>query len=400
MSSGTFSYRAVDEAGNTRRGVSHARTRVEAYRRITATGLTPVKISRSTGPRRLKSKGVKARDVTHFTHQLSVLIAARIPVSEGLRTIGDQEPSAALRRMVLDVATRIEAGEPIADALSAHQTVFGEVYIETIRAAEQSGTLGAVLEYLSEMLERSQDLAHQIRSALAYPFCVVAVLMGAVTFLLGFVVPRFGHMYERRGVELPMLTKMMVLLGDSIQTFWWLYLLGFGIGVLTLRKTWRSSAGRTMIERALHKVPYLSDLLVAVAIARFSRILGLCISAGVNLIDSIELAGRSSGREMLRSDSDRIIRGIQSGSRLGELLEQCAYLTPFVRRMLAAGENSGELPRMCSIVARHYERETTTMTKYLTTVLEPVLIVLVAAVVLVVALSVFLPMWDMVTLLG
>ena len=400
MSSGTFSYRAVDEAGNARRGVSRAQTRVEAYRRITAIGLTPVKISKSSRSQRFGTKGVKARDITHFTHQLSVLIAARIPVSEGLRTIGDQEPSAALRHMVLDIATRIESGEPIADALSEHQAVFGEVYVETIRAAEQSGTLGAVLEYLSETLERSQDLSHQVRSALAYPLCVVTVLMGAVTFLLGFVVPRFAHMYERRGVDLPLLTKVMMLLGDSIQTFWWLYLLGIGIGVLALRKTWRSSAGRTMIERALHKVPYLSDLLVAVAIARFSRILGLCISAGVNLIDSIELAGRTSGREMLRSDSDRIIRGIQSGSRLGELLEQCAYLSPFVRRMLAAGENSGELPRMCSIVARHYERETTTMTKYLTTVLEPVLIVLVAAVVLVVALSVFLPMWDMVTLLG
>ena len=215
MSSGTFSYRAVDEAGNTRRGVSHARTRVEAYRRIAATGLTPVKIRRSSGSRRLVDKGVRARDITHFTPQLSVLIAARIPVSEGLRTIGDQEPSAALRRMVLDVATRIESGEPIAEALSAHQAVFGEVYIETIRAAEQSGTLGAVLEYLSETLERSQDLAHQVRSALAYLFCVVMVLMGAVTFLLGFVVPRFGHMYERRGIDLPMLTKMMMLLGDS-----------------------------------------------------------------------------------------------------------------------------------------------------------------------------------------
>ena len=178
MSSGTFSYRAVDEAGNTRRGVSHARTRGEAYRRIAATGLTPVKIRRSSGSRRLVDKGVRARDITHVTRPLMVLIAARLTVSEGLRTIGDQEPSAALRRMVLDVATRIESGEPIAEALSAHQAVFGEVSIETIRAAEQSGTLGAVLGYLSETLGRSPDSSHPVRSALGCPFCGGVVLRG------------------------------------------------------------------------------------------------------------------------------------------------------------------------------------------------------------------------------
>ncbi len=138
---------------------------------------------------------------------------------------------------------------------------------------------------------------------------------------------------------------------------------------------------------------------MAVALSRFARTLGLCMSAGVSLIEAIELAGRTSGWEMLRQEADTLTQRIRAGSRLAQAVEPSKQFTPFAKRMLSAGEHSGELPRMCSIIARHYERESATRTKYLTTILEPVLVVLVAGVVLVVALAVFLPMWDMVTLL-
>jgi type IV pilus assembly protein PilC len=399
MSNETFQYTAVDASGVTREGVTNAATRIEAFRQIAATGLTPTRIKRTGKKRRRRDRGVRSKDVAHFTHQLSVLIDARIPLSDGLRTIGEQESSPALREIVLDVADRIESGEPVADSLAMHPGAFGEVYVETIRAAEKSGTLSRSMEYLSETLERSQDMRHQIRSALAYPVCVVTVLVVAVTFLVGFVVPRFARMYSGRGVDLPMITNVLMTVGESIQSFWWLYLSVVVIGIVSLRRLWKTESGKSVIERVLHRIPYLSDLLLAVSLARFARTLGLCMSAGVSLIEAIDLAGKTSGWEMLRREADTLTQRIRAGGRLAEALEPARQITPFAKRMLGAGEHSGELPRMCSIIARHYERDSATRTKYLTTVLEPVLVVLVAGIVLVVALAVFLPMWDMVTLL-
>lgn len=399
MSGEAFHYTAVDASGRTQEGVTSAATRVEAFRQIAASGLTPTRIRRSKKTTRQRGRGVKSKDVAHFTHQLSVLIDARIPLSEGLRTIGEQDTSVALREIVLDVADRIESGEPIADSLACHPEAFSEVYIETIRAAERSGTLSRSLEYLSDTLERSQDMQHQIRAALAYPVCVVTVLVLAVTFLVGFVVPRFAHMYEGRGVDLPLLTNLLMTIGESIQTYWWIYFSVAAISFVLSRRMWKTQRGKSAIQQAFYQVPYLSDLLQAVAISRFARSLGLCVSAGVSLIEAIELAGKSSGWEALRRESQELTQQVQAGSRLADALKPCRQIPPFAKRMLGAGEHSGELPRMCQIIARHYERESATRTKYLTTVLEPVLVVLVAGIVLVVALAVFLPMWDMVTLL-
>ncbi len=167
MSSETFLYTAVDASGKKREGVMNADSRIEAFRQIAATGLTPTHIKRKGGRLRRREKAVKTKDVAHFTHQLSVLIDARIPLSEGLRTIGEQESSPALRAIILDVADRIVAGEPVADSLAMHPGAFSEIYVETIRAAEKSGTLSKSMEYLSETLERAQDMRHQIRSSLS-----------------------------------------------------------------------------------------------------------------------------------------------------------------------------------------------------------------------------------------
>lgn len=396
-----FEYTAIDRAGATLRGVARAPSTADAYRQLAASGLTPVSIRPARRPRAPRiGRRISPADVAHFTYQFSVLISARIPISDGILSIAEQEQSPRFRAVLTDLAARIQSGERVADAMDAHRDVFGDVHVKTIRVAEQTGSMAAVLEQLCDMLERSQETASRVRSALVYPACVLAVLALGVAFLITFVIPTFSRMFKGRGIELPTLTRALVAVGDSVQTCWWAYLAAAVAAALAARWAWRDPSARLALDAAFHRVPLLRAILRALAIARFARVLGVSLASGLGLIDSLTLAGDASGRPSLARDARLMVEQVRSGGRLCDVLISCRYMTPFARRMLTAGEDAGQLPRMCSAVARHYDRESAYLTKNIVTVIEPVMVVAVAAIVLVVALAIFLPMWDMVKLVG
>ena len=395
MSTLTYAYSAVDNGGTKRKGTATAANEADAYRRVAAMGLIPLTIK----PVKLgAARKIKLKEIAHFTSQLGVLIGARISISDGLVAIGDQEPDPRLRAVIMDVASRIESGHSLADSMDAHRTVFGAMYIETIRAAEKGGNLVKVLEYLAECLERSQETASQVKAALMYPACVIGALSLGVTFLIGYVVPKFAAMYESRGVQLPAVTQYLQYLGLSVRDFWWVYGLVFAGAAFGIRSLWKTDSGKQRVDRWLHRIPAIKGVLVGLSVARFARVLGVSLGSGLGLIESLELAGRSSGRPMLIADVQQMATQVRSGGQLSQVLKTCAYLPSFAKRMLAAGEISAELPQMCTLVAKHYERETTYTTKNLATIIEPIMIVGIALVVLVVALAIFLPMWNMVNL--
>lgn len=401
MNAEKFQYRAVDAAGAASTGVVSGATRAEIYRQLVSKGLTPTDIKPlGAGVKRGGRGGIKAKDVAHFAQQLSVLIGARIPLSEGLKSIADHEPNVRFKEVLSSIASRVESGEQIAIAMDQHAEIFGDVFLETIRAAEKTGNMTKVLEYLAEMLERTEETRQQIRSALMYPAVVVSVLSMAVLFLVGFVVPKFGKMFASRGVELPTLTKVLLVFGESLSGYWWVYLIVIVVGGVAFVRFAKSTDGRRAIDRGMHRIPVVRSLLVGAAVSRFARVFGLCLSSGLGLIEAIEMAGRASGRAMLQDDTAKMVAQVKAGGRVSTVLEACEYLPRFARRMIAAGEESAELPKMCSVVARQYDRETSVMAKNLATVIEPVMVVLIAGVVAVVALAVFLPMWDMVKLVG
>jgi type II secretory pathway component PulF len=395
----TFDFRAVDQTGNKVRGTTIAPSEAEAFRQVVAKGLIPIALEPARARLARGPGRFKARDIAHFTAQLAVLVGARVPISDGLLSIAEQEPNPRLAAVVKDLATRIESGMPLADALAAHTVVFGDVYVETIRAAEKSGSLVRVLEHVSEMMERSQDIRQHVKGALIYPICVVCVLLLGLTFLIGYVVPRFGEMFESRGVPLPALTQALMALGNSFKHWWFIYAGVIGGAAIALRTAWRSRDGRHAIDRVFHRIPVVRDMLVGLAIGRFVRVLGVSLNAGLGLIESLQLAGRASGRPMLLDDVEGVIQHVRTGGRLKDGLAAAKYFTPFTRRMINAGEETGELGRMCELIARHYERETTYISKNLATAIEPIMIVLIAGAVLVIALAIFLPMWNMTSLI-
>jgi type II secretory pathway component PulF len=397
----TYSYKALDPQGSRKRGVLQAENHSEAYRQLTAAGLKPIKlVARRAGGGGIRSKKVGAKELAHLTYQFSVLMEARIPIADGLRSIAEQERNVRLREVIEDVARQIEAGYSVTEAMSQHRSLFGGVYIETVRAAEVSGNMVKVLARLAEMLEMQYESNKNIKGALIYPLCVLIAMVLGAAFLMVVIVPKFAGMYESRGVDLPVPTRILLGTSEFVRTSWPLVLASLGGAIWAVRKAWRSPLTQHKMDIWLHRLPFLREVLRGLAVSRFSHVLGTSLQSGLGLIDALDMAGGASGRPMLQADTQKMREQVKEGGRLTDVMLACAYLPGFARRMIAAGEETAEMPRMCEIVARHYDREVAHLTKNLPTVLEPILIVGLAGVFLVIALAIFLPMWELGALMG
>ncbi|HRQ75200.1 MAG TPA: type II secretion system F family protein [Phycisphaerales bacterium] len=403
MTQVAYQYRAIDRRGASSRGVVRAVDQREAYRQILASGLKPVEIhaSRSSGWLRLgKSNRVSLKDISHFTYQFSVLMQAKIPIVDGLESIAEQESNPKLREIIEDVSHSVAAGSSLTESISPHRHIFGEVYIETVRAAEKSGNMIEVLGRLSEILERQYEVNKQVKSALMYPMCVIGTLVLAVAFLMIAVVPKFAEMFANRGLDLPVPTQIIVGISGILRMYWYVFIGGAVIGIVLGKRMWNHPAWRGRIDGWLHRVPILGDILRGMAISRFAQVFGISLRSGITLMDALEMSGNASGRPLLRADTAKMREQVNQGGRLSDVLITCNYIPAFTRRMLAAGEEAAEMSRMCEVVSRHYDREVSHLTKNVTTLIEPIMVVGLAAVVLLIALAIFLPMWNMAALIG
>ncbi len=399
MSENVYRYTAVDGSGSRRRGVIRATGEQDAYRRLASMGLTPF----SVRPARertslLRYRGATLTDIAALTRELSVLVEAKIPIEDGLSSIAESEKRPAQREMIRDVAARIQAGASISEAIDQHRQTFGEVYVETMRAAERSGSLASVTSHLADMLERQVELRQQLKRALAYPVIVVGVVALAVSVIIVFVVPRFAETFASSDVKLPLTTRAIQAIAASVRAHWWAYL-GTIVGVaLACAAAWRTDGGRAFFERAFRFVPFVEKVLVAVTTARFARVFGIALGSGLGVTEAMEMGGRATGRPLFALECNQIAERLRGGASLKESIEVATYLPSFARRMISAGKDSAELSRSCGVVAKHYEREAEHLTKGVSQVIEPLLTVALAVIVLVIALSVFLPMWQMVKL--
>lgn len=397
MTECSYRYQALDRSGVKSKGVMQARDRLDAYRRIIDSGLKPLRITRTR--RRGRRKRITSKDLAHFTYQFAVLTEARIPLVDGLRAIADQESNERLRAVLEDLAQRVSSGTNLTEAMDPYRDLFGDVYVETLRAAEHSGNMIEVLNRLALMLEQQDQISRDVRGALMYPLCVTVALVLATLFMMFVAVPRMVAMFESRGVELPLPTLIVAGTSEFMLTYWYVLIGAILVGVVGIRRLWRNPAWRERVDRLLHRVPVLRDILRGLALGRFAHVLGLAIRSGIGLIDALDMSGKSSGRPALISDAEKMKDHVKQGSRFSDVLGMCGYIPTFSRRMLSAGEEAAELSRMCDVVARHYDREVTHLTKNISTVIEPILIVVLAAVVLIIALAMFLPMWNMASLM-
>jgi len=399
MSDVPFRYRAVDRAGVASVGVIEAASEIAAMRLLTGRGLLVTSID--IVPRRRSGRSAASPlETSRFAHQLAVLVSAGVPLSRALGSIADSAEPGRLRDALASAAESVTAGETLADSLGRNSAVFGEIFVKTIAAAEKSGNLVKALEFLAETLERQDETRQALRSATVYPACVIVVLALALIVLTVGVMPRFGAMFKARNIEVPMLTAVLVAVGNSVRGSWWLWMAGCGGVAMVLHQCWKRGLVLPVIHAILLRLSPLRVIMLGTATARFCRILGLCLTSGLNLLEALDLAGGASALKAVQDDAQRIARQVRAGGRIGAVLPQCPSFSPLARQMLISGEEAAQLSKMCQLIADEQEREATRLAKRLSTVIEPFLIVLITGVVLIVALAVLLPMWNSAKLVG
>lgn len=274
MSEPTFNYTAVSAQGVRSTGQVTAATVADALRKLSVQGLTPLQVTAAKEPTALFSfqQGkITPEIIAQLTRELAVLVEARIPLAQGLAGIADTEKNLALQRMLRDVASSIEAGSPLTEALRPHERHFGQVYMETLRAAERSGDLVGVMRLLADLLYKIQETKQLLRRAMTYPIIVLCAITLAISVIVIFVIPKFAATFASQGVQMPVMTRVLQAVGDSVRENWLAYAIGF-ITVVVGSTLWlRTSKGRDAFEHAILKIPYINRIILAITASLCAR---------------------------------------------------------------------------------------------------------------------------------
>lgn len=340
-------------------------------------------------------KGVRADDLVLFTRQLATMIEAGLPLVRSLRILTDQTDSPKLREIVEAVRKDIESGSSLSEALRRHEMVFGELYVEMVRAGEIGGALDEVLLRVAAQLEKDQELRRKVRGAMAYPLFVLAFALVAALFMLIFIVPIFAGMYADLGGSLPLPTRIALGISSFLTGFGGVAMLVlFAVGTFFVARWARTENGRMVWGRFVLRIPLgIGSVVRKVAIARCARTLGALVSSGVPVLQALEISATSSGNPVVEAALLRGRDAIRQGSQIHAPLEKEPVFPPMVVRMIAVGEETGNLDGMLSKVADFYESEVDNTVKSLTSIIEPVMILIVGGIVGAIIISMYLPMF-------
>lgn len=397
-----FLYQARDGHGEPLRGVVAAATMEEAGRLLRADGKFVVNLKEvaeadfDDGALSLtqRARRVRRQDVIYFAHQLAVMIDTGVPISEALESITQQAPNANFREIVRDITTQVESGNEFSSALRKYPKVFPPVMISLVRAAEVSGTLGAMLDKISEYLTKEQRIAKQIKGALIYPGIMVFMTITVTVFLLTFVLPQYKTVFESRGAALPAPTQLLLSASDLLINHWpiWLGVAGGSLfGLLVFRRT---PPGRRMVDWLKLNAPLFRFLFTQLYITRSCRTLGTMVSAGVPMLDAVGITRDVTCNVYYEQLWDEVDDNLRQGLQLSDPLFRSELLPRSIVQMIRSGEKSGRLGHVLDRIAVHTEEEFDRAVKNATTLIEPAMIVLMGSIIGFVAISLLLPIFS------
>jgi len=399
-----FTYRALNQAGQTLEGTLPAASRAQAATTVRGLGLVPLdirpegeRVRVAAGRPRSRFGRAGAQDLLLFTTQLSTILRAGLTLANGLEVIARQCDSPRLRQVVEDVRERIIAGDSLSDALRRHPRLFDDLYCNMIRVGETSGNLAGVLRELGKHVEMSQTLRSNVVSALAYPALIVVVGLLSVTLLMMFVVPNLVRTFGELSIDLPFITRAVISVSTWSLRLWWVPLAVIVGAALLLRRVRASETGRYRLDRFRKRLPVLGPALDKVHVSRFSRTLGTLVSSGIPVVTGLELVSRTTGSAVLARALREAAERVKRGEGLAEPLEQTGALPGMVCSLIGIGEQSGQLEEMLTQVADQYDFEVNIALKRLLSLFEPAVIVIMAAVVGTVVMAFLFPMLTLST---
>lgn len=395
-----YAYQAIDRLGSESAGKLDAENILAAANRLKKIGYTPIEINevkRSSLKQLFEfKKKVGVGELSLFSRQLAAMLGSGIPLTRCLYALGEQTSNATLAGAVTEVGKNVEGGMSFSESMLAYPEVFSPLYVDMIKAGEVGGTMEEVLLRLAQQLESEKTLKDNIRAAMFYPSVVLAFAVLVLIGMLIFIVPVFMGFYPA-GAELPFITRMIVGLSGSIRKFWYLFLLGIALVILGLRAYVMSETGKRAWDKSKFRLPVFGELIMKTTIARFSRTLSTLMAGGIPVLQALETAGPASGSSLVGDAVKGAALRIQEGQSIAGPLKESGLFPPMVTLMISVGEETGELPGLLARVAEFYESEVATMTKGLASLIEPLLIIFVGGIVGAMVVSLYLPMFSVIT---
>ena len=338
---------------------------------------------------------VNSKEISIFTTQLSIMVRTALPILESLEILSRQNKNPVFKALLLDVARGVREGQPLSKAFARHPDVFDQIYISLLAAGEASGKLDIMMERLSAHLEFRVQLNQKVRSALLYPTIVVMTVVAVVAFLVVFILPTFMEVFSQFDIALPLPTRILIFVSESVRKGWMLWLVAISLGWWYVRR-WLTNPTHTKLIHTLQlKIPVAGELVRNVVMTRVLRTLGALTASGVPILKALQLAQASADNVVFHELLGRVFNNVQEGKGLTPALAGSPYVPDAVIGMIATGEKTGTLPDVLNKIAGFYEAETDSSIKNLFSAMEPLFVILLGLVVGAIAVSVLLPMFDL-----
>jgi len=395
-----FKYKARDKFAALVSGVTAADNKEEAARKLKDMGYAPISIVEAAGldtDSILKRfRKVNLEDLSTFTRQLYSLQKAGIPLLSSLEAIALQTKSQYFKIIIEKIASDIKGGVSLSEALRKQGSVFDEVYFSMVKSAEASGRLVEILERLSGLIEEEIDTRARIRAATRYPLIAFVTLCVGFLIVVAFVIPRFASIYGQFNAMLPLPTRILLAINTAIHKFWFVSIIAIISIIFVFLRFINSKAGRPVWDRLKLNVFILGPLLSMLIMSRFARITAILLKSGVPILEILDLTKSTSGNIIIARAIENIRESVKQGKGLSEPMKVSGLFAPIVVQMVAIGEQTGKVDELLLSVADYYDRESSYMIKNLTTYIEPLLIFSLAVMVLIMALAIFTPMWNLI----
>ncbi len=395
-----YAYKAISPSGGLKESRIEAASEAAARTLLRGRGENVVNIgeARQETPLASCAKGKKPScdEVASVIRQLSILIRAGVPLVESLEGLAAQTKSPMLRSCLGQVTLDVSQGSGLSEAFSRHPSVFPNLAVEMARIAEAGGNLAQSMERLADHMESGAEITRKVKSALAYPIVVIFISMATVLAMVTFILPRFMKLFEQMNAELPWTTSVLISISNAITGQWYIFIVVIAGSIYACKAYARSAGGRRTLDTLALKLPIVGDIVNKIVLSRVVATMATLLSSGVPMVQALETSASAANNEYVKDALLKASRDVAEGNATSQSLMATGVFPPLVLQMVASGEKTGELPSMLDYVCALYGRETDAKVKSLTSIIEPIMIVILGIIVGFIAMSVIVPIYSLV----
>lgn len=400
-----YKYEARTKEGAVYKGKMESKSKSTVIESLQQKGLIVVSVQEDLGIgiqrlNEINIGGVPMKEKVIFMRQLSTMISAGLPLSQSLEILEAQSTNPKFKKVLTGVSDDVQGGLSLAQSFRRNGDAFDAITINLIEAGEESGHLEEVLERLAEELEKQKVLNDKVRSAFIYPVVIFIVVVAVIALLIFVLVPAMEEIYADFDADLPFVTTMLIDISNFAIEFWWIIIIVVASAVIGIRYYFDSPAGKSQFDRLILKTPIFGNLMVKIQVTQFTRVLSLLLKSGLSIIEALRLTSGSLSNSLFKQTVLDAMKEVEKGSSMSAPIARSPYFPLIVSQMIAVGEESGEIDSILEKLSNYYNSEVEVMTENLTTLMEPLILVLVGGIIAFIALAVYMPMFTLVEVIG